>query len=604
MQLIFLPKLLCFFTLMLLVLESAISQKANVELIDSLKKELRFEQDNPSIIELYYKISKAYYQLNNDSLFSYSERLNELSRKVRYEKGFAFYEHINGLLAFSNAKYDLAISHYNKAIKILTNANDTLNTAFIYKDLGVSHYFKSEYPTALNKYFESILRFRQLNNLKGISSNYNNIGIIFKILGEYDSSYSYYFRSSELKTIVNDQEGLSLNYNNIANLKISLKEYEEALLFLNKSIKINNEIGYDLLLGFNYENLGVIKFNQGFYIEARYYYDKAIKSYQQFGLKSSVSDILKYKGELETKIKNYDKALKLFNESLNVKNEIGNKLGEAQVLFLTALCLELKGDLNNALGHAKHSLSIADKIGAKLEAKDASSIIHRIYRAKSNNYKAYKYLLINNQYKDSLYNEQKAVDIARIKSKYALSQVHRENELLQKEQNFNKQELLESKLSIQNQNIILAALIICLMFALLAVAFWYLYTQKKHKTIHQLHKLNSKINLQKQQIELQSNQLVHTNDDLKLFNQSLEKMALKRSEKIATQNLKLREYAFANSHEVRAPLANLLGLISISNLDSLDKREDNFINEKIEVSILELQKVISKVNLLLKEDDY
>jgi tetratricopeptide (TPR) repeat protein len=604
MQSLFRPKLLCLFALMLLTLDAALSQRAILELIDSLKKEVRFEKDDISKIELYYKISKAYHKLNSDSLLSYSKRLNKLSSKVKNEKGSAFYEHLNGLLAFSNGKYDLAVWHYNKAIKILNTANDTLNTAFIYKDLGVSYYFKSEYPTALSKYFESVLRFRLLNNLQGISNNYNNIGIIFKILGEYDSSYSYYFRSSELKNMVNDQRGLSLNYNNIANLKISLEDYDEALIYLNKSIKINNEIGYDLLLGFNHENLGVIKFNQGFYMEADYYYDKAIKTYRQFGLKSSVSDILKYKGELETKIKNYDKALKLFNESLNIKNEIGNKLGEAQVLFLTALCLEFKGDLNNALDNAKQSLTIADRIGAKLEAKDASGLIHRIYRSKSNNFKAYKYLLINNQYNDSLYNEQKAVDIARIESKYAISQVNKENELLQKEQDFNKQELLESKLRIQNQNIILAALLICLLFALLAVAFWYLYTQKKHKTIFQLHELNSKINLQKQKIELQSNQLTHTNNDLKLFNQSLEKMALKRSEKIAVQNKKLREYAFANSHEVRAPLANLLGLISIYNLDSLDKSEAGFINEKIEVSILELQKVIFKVNLLLKEDDY
>ena len=175
---------------------------------------------------------------------------------------------------------------------------------------------------------------------------------------------------------------------------------------------------------------------------------------------------------------------------------------------------------------------------------------------------------------------------------------------MQQEQDFNKQDLLESKLRIQNQNIILVALIICLLFALLAVAFWYLYTQKKHKAIHQLHKLNSKINLQKQKIELQSNQLINTNNDLKLFNHSLEKMALKRSEKIAAQNKKLREYAFANSHEVRAPLANLLGLLSIYSLDKLDKSETRFINEKIEFSILELQKVITKVNLLLKEDEY
>src|SRR5258707_693122 len=62
--------------------------------------------------------------------------------------------------------------------------------------------------------------------------------------------------------------------------------------------------------------------------------------------------------------------------------------------------------------------------------------------------------------------------------------------------------------------------------------------------------------------ELQSlnEELKASNDSIKELNENLEKMVKERTDKINDQLSQLTKYAHMNSHELRAPLARMLGL--------------------------------------------
>ena len=78
-------------------------------------------------------------------------------------------------------------------------------------------------------------------------------------------------------------------------------------------------------------------------------------------------------------------------------------------------------------------------------------------------------------------------------------------------------------------------------------------------------------------------------------------MVRDRSLKVIEQNQKLRDYAFFNSHRVRAPLARVLGLADLWR-DDLADNERNIVLLEIEKSIRELDEVVRQINQVLKEE--
>ena len=76
----------------------------------------------------------------------------------------------------------------------------------------------------------------------------------------------------------------------------------------------------------------------------------------------------------------------------------------------------------------------------------------------------------------------------------------------------------------------------------------------------------------------------------------------KRAEKEKQELLeRLAHYAFMNSHNLRRPLANILGLVSLFN--SEDAEFDQKIIEKIRVSAFELDKIVHAMNDLLRSNE-
>lgn len=94
-----------------------------------------------------------------------------------------------------------------------------------------------------------------------------------------------------------------------------------------------------------------------------------------------------------------------------------------------------------------------------------------------------------------------------------------------------------------------------------------------------------------------------SNEEITLLNENLEQLVFDRTERIKVQLVKLQTYAHSNSHEVRGPLARILGLINI-----LEKEQD--LNKKltiinmVKIESHELDMVIRKMNRTLEDDDF
>lgn len=102
-------------------------------------------------------------------------------------------------------------------------------------------------------------------------------------------------------------------------------------------------------------------------------------------------------------------------------------------------------------------------------------------------------------------------------------------------------------------------------------------------------------------VEQRTRELIQANDELTALNENLEKIVSERTEKIKSQLNQMVKYAHMNSHEVRGPLARILGLLQL-----LDKEKDEIQREeiikKINEDSTELDIIIKKMNRILEKE--
>lgn len=104
-----------------------------------------------------------------------------------------------------------------------------------------------------------------------------------------------------------------------------------------------------------------------------------------------------------------------------------------------------------------------------------------------------------------------------------------------------------------------------------------------------------------QQLLTLNEELTASHEEVRSLNDNLEKIVLSRTERINAQLQQLEKYAHMNSHEVRGPVARILGLIDLIQMEENRMILGELIR-KLSLASEELDVVIKKMNRLLEED--
>lgn len=129
-----------------------------------------------------------------------------------------------------------------------------------------------------------------------------------------------------------------------------------------------------------------------------------------------------------------------------------------------------------------------------------------------------------------------------------------------------------------------------------------LMKQVRQQNFELVEKNNSIAALNEEQASL-NEELTSLNDQLSIVNESLEEAVKRRTAELEQQNKQLTEYAFINSHLLRAPLARLMGLAQLTTLEVTTVKEKELLHA-LEASAGELDQIIRKISdLLYKGND-
>lgn len=139
-------------------------------------------------------------------------------------------------------------------------------------------------------------------------------------------------------------------------------------------------------------------------------------------------------------------------------------------------------------------------------------------------------------------------------------------------------------------------------FTFMLIKTRYDLTLKEIKARLALQMMNEEIQAQNEEIQTQNEEIHSQAEEIKGINDNLEAMVRERTRELEMKNRALEEYAFINAHQLRSPVASILGLINLVNKVELND-EAKIIITHLHDSTEKLDKVVTTITKAIERGD-
>lgn len=350
--------------------------------------------------------------------------LNKLSLAYLKEDPLKAFRCANqGLALAVKIKYREGLSaSYNNLGFIFKSLGDNINTLkYFHKSVEI----KEEVLTRVKFGKNSDNRWKVKQE---IADSYNNIGLLYENIGEYPDAFNYFFRSLSIRKELLDQTMLSENpatSSEIEKLKIYNMKQDLA--------SCNNNIGviYIKQATVSREEIDTTQANQDYSTASRMFFE-SLNINEEIGDKHGIAHSYNYiglvyynkgnlsreKGNTAQANRDYSIALKNYFESLNINKEPEDKAGITDTYINIGLVYTKIGKYRDAIEYIKKGLAIAVKTGLKKRIKAAYRELVNINDTLGNYEKAYQYHKLYSAINDTLIKEERGLELNSVEVKH------------------------------------------------------------------------------------------------------------------------------------------------------------------------------------------
>lgn len=442
-----------------------------------------------------------------------------------------------------------------------------------YKNLGAYFFFTGNYDSTRYFWEKSLAKAIELGNRNDIASGHTNLGILYQRQQQYLKALESNRLALRANIEIEDSVDIGINFNNIGILYEEVRNYEKATEYLKKAIDIREKIADTVRLSSSYLNLGVNYMSMGKLDSAELMLNQSIqlkrRDNDQWGLANNFATL----GQVYALRKDPIRAETSFLESIDISRKIGAKEIEVTAkIFLADLFVQSK-----KFEEANRWLSGLDQeIGTQTLQTQVD-----FYQAKATTLSNLNEHVAANQMwerhaerLDSLneINDERLVLEAQFKLNATLKELElkRANEMRELE--------LKASLNFRRQLILILIASLTVIGVILVILYRNYQLLKKRNAL--LNEQSAKISrLLKQQHELLG----------------------KKSEELITSKEVINRYAFLNSHELRAPVARILGVLNVIEDDAVDS---HYMLSVLSESINEIDQIIREIAAELDPEKY
>ncbi len=399
----------------------------------------------------------------------------------------------------------IAMVYAKRAVELSDSIGYKLGLSNSHKSMGIAHWVIGEYDIALEHYLIALKIIEEYDYTDKKTEALNCIGLVYYEQDNLEDALSYFEQAMDDAKLLHNERLYGIAMSNLGRVHIKKGELEDALTYLYHSLDIAEEIG-----------------------------DQRVRGY-----------MLNTIGEIHTLQKEYDLAI----AQLKLSNTIGEDLEDYQILTSSTGNIGLVqahlGNYDKAELYLNNALRLAKKINAKDREMQILQHYVKMYEMKGDFKSALRYHKIKLQLRDSLFNESKNHQIARLKIEYETEKKIHENQAL-KMDHFKK----DSKIKRQNTLVISIAF---LLFLVALSAFFILRANMKAVRRSELLEIQQgEIIDQAVKIEKGNQEILRKNQQLELVNQ-----------KLVSINHEKNDLIDIVAHDLKSPVNQIIGILNI-----------------------------------------
>lgn len=464
---------------------------------------------------------------------------------------------------YSNIQIDSSFKYGKKALEISEKIKDSSLISQVYSDLG-SVYFKNGNISAAIKNYNASKKIRLLTNDKrGVAKVEVNLGNIYQTTGQLEQAMKLYINSLHYFNSQNDEKTSTIINANLGALYYEQKNYKKSLETVSKSYLYFEEKNMVIDLCRNSIVMGNIYLAQKDTLKAKTYYEKAKDYCKQCSDKitytKAMNNILQIENLSEKKKQNLIDSIHLNRKTINAKDIIQkSNINLATLLYRQKKYNDAKNEFLRILNFYKKSNEFESKL---MVYEYLSRSYNHLNIADSADYYFTKYQNLS----EEIQQKKALAKTADLELKYRKET--EKNQILQK-------------------NNVIRILVLLLISMVLIGSTIYIFRRKKQKLEQENHlleietlKINSKLQLQEQKLEISKELHDNIGSQLTFINailESLRKSTLANDEKT---NHKIETVSDFTKNTI-TELRDTIWVLNPKNLtgEELESRMRNFIS--------------------------
>ncbi|MDP2721516.1 MAG: sensor histidine kinase [Bacteroidales bacterium] len=290
----------------------------------SLSNQINFEEGKG---KAYLFLALCMDNINVDSSLKYYSLSGEILSKINHPwAGYAFENSADKFRI--RGWYPEALHHYLLALEVYQTSKDTTQICKTISGIGYIYNAMGDNATAIEWQKKALFLASNIDvpSLQGLI--YGRIGIAYDEMSIFDSAHYYNQMAIRLFRKSNEYNYLSRWLSNIGNTYVQQSNYIEAEKYLLEALTYIDD---ESIKTSSYTNLANIYINTNRYREAKLLLDSALYFAHKFKQKDFQAEVYFRNHELYSKLGQYKKSLKYYNDYSKLKDSILNAENTTQI---------------------------------------------------------------------------------------------------------------------------------------------------------------------------------------------------------------------------------------------------------------------------------
>ncbi|SDS20703.1 Signal transduction histidine kinase [Mucilaginibacter mallensis] len=284
-------------------------------------------------VNIYYSISRLYWNKNADSALLMADKSLELAKKIHFEKGIALGYLAKGVALGYKGNWPESLDCHLQCLRISEKLGMEGLTGNEYNNIAGMYTSLEDYAKALYYNRQAYKIALKQHDPTGFATYplLVNMGEIFKYKGQPDSAIAYNSRALIIAKRVKDPSSIATALYNIGENYITKKNYTQAQTSFYEALNIAQKAGDDEDVAYSHTGLALTSYYTGKYDSSMLYAQKGLEESKKSGIVELIQTAYHVLYLTHQKMGNYKQALYYRNLEVELNDSL-NTVGKQKAI--------------------------------------------------------------------------------------------------------------------------------------------------------------------------------------------------------------------------------------------------------------------------------